>query len=92
MFSKIQVKINNLTIGGNAPVRVESMLKIPLINHEACLEQCESLLNSGCELARVAMPDKKLYGEHNTLIRGAAMTAAVSCSVRPLRRSRKSVI
>ena len=68
MFSKIQVKINNLTIGGNAPVRVESMLKIPLINHEACLEQCESLLNSGCELARVAMPDKKLYGDLKWLV------------------------
>ena len=41
---KRSVKINNLVIGANQPVRVESMLKTRLNDHEACLKQCESLL------------------------------------------------
>ena len=74
MFSKIQVKINNLTIGGNSPVRVESMLKIALPKHEECLAQCESLLNSGCELARVALPDKKLAQDLKWLVENSKLT------------------
>ena len=37
-------------------MRVESMLKTPLSDREACRAQCESLLREGCELARVALP------------------------------------
>ena len=51
-----QVRIGSLTVGGGAPVRVESMLKTPLSDREACRAQCESLLREGCELARVALP------------------------------------
>ncbi|RRD64767.1 flavodoxin-dependent (E)-4-hydroxy-3-methylbut-2-enyl-diphosphate synthase [Fretibacterium sp. OH1220_COT-178] len=53
---KRQVRIGPLSVGGGAPVRVESMLKTPLSDRAACLAQCESLLRSGCELARVALP------------------------------------
>ncbi len=63
-----QVKINNLTIGGNSPVRVESMLKTRLNDREGCIKQCESLLNSGCELARVAFPNKNLTDDLKYLI------------------------
>ena len=51
-----QVRIGPLTVGGGAPVRVESMLKVPLSDRGACLDQCRSLLEEGCELARVALP------------------------------------
>ena len=51
-----QVEIGPLTVGGGAPVRVESMLKAPLSDRGACLDQCRSLLEEGCELARVALP------------------------------------
>ena len=53
---KRQIKIGRVTIGGDSPVRVESMLKISLLQKEACLEQCERLQLAGCELARVALP------------------------------------
>ena len=53
---KRSVRIGSLDIGGGAPVRVESMLKIDLQEREKCLEQCESLLKEGCELARAALP------------------------------------
>jgi (E)-4-hydroxy-3-methylbut-2-enyl-diphosphate synthase len=50
------IKIGGVAIGGGAPVRVESMLKVALAEKEKCLEQCERLLSEGCEFARVALP------------------------------------
>ncbi|MDR1622371.1 MAG: (E)-4-hydroxy-3-methylbut-2-enyl-diphosphate synthase [Synergistaceae bacterium] len=55
-----QIKIGKLSIGGGAPVRVESMLKIALSQKEECAAQCERLLREGCELARVALPSADL--------------------------------
>lgn len=55
-----QVLLQGLAIGGGAPVRVESMLKIPLSDFEGCVAQCESLLSRGCEIARVALPETTL--------------------------------
>ena len=52
------VTIQGLNIGAGAPVRVESMLKTPLTDIEGCISQCERLLNAGCEIARVALPDE----------------------------------
>jgi len=70
---KRSVKIGPLEIGGGAPVRVESMLKTNLLEREKCLEQCESLLREGCELARAALPSADLaeslawLNEHTSL-------------------------
>ena len=55
-----QIKIGNISIGGGAPVRVESMLKVALSQKETCAEQCERLLREGCELARTALPSVDL--------------------------------
>lgn len=52
---KRRLEIATLTIG-EAPVKVESMLKVPLTDRAACLEQCARLAAAGCELARVALP------------------------------------
>ena len=71
---KRSVKINNLVIGANQPVRVESMLKTRLNDHEACLKQCESLLKCGCELARVALPRAELYEDLKFLVNNTKLT------------------
>ncbi len=55
------VSIGGLTIGGQAPIRVESMLKFPLSDYDMCLRQCNLLQESGCELLRVAFPESSLY-------------------------------
>ncbi|MBQ3654465.1 MAG: (E)-4-hydroxy-3-methylbut-2-enyl-diphosphate synthase [Synergistaceae bacterium] len=68
MNSKRQVIIDGLTIGGDAPVRVESMLKISLDKREECLAQCERLINAGCEMARAALPDKKFAEDLRHLV------------------------
>ena len=61
-MSSRQLALRDLTIGGEAPVRVESMLKIPLSLPEDCLAQCFSLHKVGCELVRVAFPSADLRG------------------------------
>ena len=68
MNSKRQVKIGALTIGGNAPVRVESMLKVSLDKRGECLAQCERLMKSGCEMARAALPDAKFAPDLKALV------------------------
>ena len=68
MNSKRQVIIDGLTIGGDAPVRVESMLKISLDKREECLAQCERLIKAGCEMARAALPDKKFAEDLRHLV------------------------
>jgi (E)-4-hydroxy-3-methylbut-2-enyl-diphosphate synthase len=55
-MSSRRLHIKNTGIGGNNPVRVESMLKISLTMKEECLDQCISLHSAGCELVRAAFP------------------------------------
>ena len=74
MNSKRQVNINGLTIGGDSPVRVESMLKISLDKREECLAQCERLIDSGCEMARAALPVKKFADDLKHLINHTKLT------------------
>ncbi len=61
------VKIKDLKIGQNAPVRVESMLKEPLSAYNEALGQCKALQDAGCELLRVAFPHADLKGELSQL-------------------------
>jgi (E)-4-hydroxy-3-methylbut-2-enyl-diphosphate synthase len=68
-----RVTIGRLTVGGGAPVRVESMLKRPLSEKEECLAQCERLLAEGCELARAALPALELADSLEWLNRHTAL-------------------
>ena len=57
MGSRKTVSIDGLTIGGNSPVRVESMLKTSLTDIAGCIKEAEILFKDGCELVRVSFPD-----------------------------------
>lgn len=57
MTSRRSVTIGDITIGGGAPIRVESMLKTRLDDPGACVAQLEALKAAGCELVRIAYPD-----------------------------------
>lgn len=59
-MSTRQLNIKNLKIGGGTPIRVESMLKIPLSSKEECLSQCQDLHMVGAELIRAAFPSADL--------------------------------
>jgi (E)-4-hydroxy-3-methylbut-2-enyl-diphosphate synthase len=60
MGSKVSVNIGGLEVGGNTPVRVESMLKTFLSDVEGCAAELEALHSEGCELVRVAFPERAL--------------------------------
>jgi len=51
------VKIGNVTIGGSAPIVVQSMTKTDTRNVMSTIQQIKELEDCGCELVRVAVPD-----------------------------------
>jgi (E)-4-hydroxy-3-methylbut-2-enyl-diphosphate synthase len=51
-----QISIGGVTVGGDAPVRVQSMTTTKTHDAPATLAQIERLAAAGCELVRVAVP------------------------------------
>ncbi len=58
MASELFVKAGNVQIGGGAPVSIQSMLNTPAHDIEASVAQAKALEAAGCEIIRVAVPDK----------------------------------
>ncbi|MBR1799769.1 MAG: (E)-4-hydroxy-3-methylbut-2-enyl-diphosphate synthase [Bacteroidales bacterium] len=54
-----QISIGNLTLGGGAPVRVQSMTNTDTMNTHATAEQALRLADAGCEMVRITAPDVK---------------------------------
>ncbi|MFH0810441.1 MAG: flavodoxin-dependent (E)-4-hydroxy-3-methylbut-2-enyl-diphosphate synthase [Pseudomonadota bacterium] len=54
-----QIKVGPVTVGGGAPVRVQSMCSTDTRDPEATLSQIGRLHAAGCEIVRVAVPDEK---------------------------------
>ena len=52
-----EVRIGNLTIGGNSPIAVQSMLNIPAHDIEGSVKQAKALEKAGCQIIRAAIPD-----------------------------------
>ena len=51
-----QVRVGGVTIGGDAPVRIQSMTSTATRDVEATLAQVRQLARAGCELVRLAVP------------------------------------
>src|SRR5438105_5114663 len=51
-----QVKVGWVEVGGDAPVRVQSMTTTKTADVNATLQQIASLVATGCEIVRVAVP------------------------------------
>ena len=54
-----QIKIGNLTLGGGAPIRVQSMTNTDTMDTQATVEQALRMVEAGCELVRITAPDVK---------------------------------
>ena len=54
-----QIKIGNLTMGGGAPIRVQSMTNTDTMDTCATVEQALRMVEAGCELVRITAPDVK---------------------------------
>ena len=52
-----QVSIGGVTVGGDAPVRVQSMCSTDTADVQATVDQILELEEAGCEIVRVAVPD-----------------------------------
>jgi (E)-4-hydroxy-3-methylbut-2-enyl-diphosphate synthase len=61
-----EVQIGDLTIGGDNPIRVQSMTTTKTVDIEGTVKQIIELENAGCEIIRVTastMEDTKVLGE-----------------------------
>ena len=71
MYKSKQIKIGNLTLGGGAPIRVQSMTNTPTMDTQATVDQTLRLVDAGCELVRITASDTKsaenLYNIKNEL-------------------------
>ena len=55
-----KIKIgNNLFIGGNAPVVIESMTNADVYSVSKIIKQINQLADAGCHLVRISLPDIK---------------------------------
>lgn len=53
------VTVGNVTIGGGAPVVVQSMTCTPTADAKATLAQVRALADAGCDIVRVSVPTKE---------------------------------
>ena len=53
---KREVKIGNLTIGGNHPIAVQTMLNVPVEDVQGNVEQAKRVAAAGCQILRVTVP------------------------------------
>ena len=54
-----QILVGNVPIGGGAPVSIQSMLNTPTTDVEGSLRQLRALAAAGCQIARLAVPDRE---------------------------------
>lgn len=54
-----QVKVGNIYIGGGAPVSIQSMTNTDTRDVFATLKQIDALEEAGCQIVRLAIPDKE---------------------------------
>jgi (E)-4-hydroxy-3-methylbut-2-enyl-diphosphate synthase len=67
------VRIGDITIGGGAPIVVQSMTKTDTRDVKATIEQIKELEDCGCELVRVAVPDAEAARAIATIKKGIAI-------------------
>jgi (E)-4-hydroxy-3-methylbut-2-enyl-diphosphate synthase len=53
------LRVGKVTVGGDAPIVVQSMTKTDTRDIAATINQIKELENCGCEIVRVAVPDKE---------------------------------
>jgi (E)-4-hydroxy-3-methylbut-2-enyl-diphosphate synthase len=58
-FQTRELKIGELGLGGNNPIRVQSMTTTDTLNTEATVAQSIRMIEAGCELVRITAPSMK---------------------------------
>ena len=58
-FKTREVKVGNIGIGGNNPIRIQSMTTTNTMDTEATIAESIRMIEAGCELIRITAPSKK---------------------------------
>ncbi len=73
-----EVQIGNVTVGGDAPIRVQSMLTSDTRDTDACVRESLELAEAGCEIVRVTAQTKKIAANLESIVAGIR---AAGCDV-----------
>ncbi len=89
IYMSRQIHIGDLTLGGGAPIRVQSMTNTDTMDTQATVEQTLRMVEAGCELVRITAPDVKaaenLYNIKNELAkRGCHVPLVADIHFNPL--------
>ncbi|MDR2006353.1 MAG: flavodoxin-dependent (E)-4-hydroxy-3-methylbut-2-enyl-diphosphate synthase [Acidaminococcales bacterium] len=57
-----QIKLGGLSVGGGAPITVQSMTNTKTHDAAATIAQINALADAGCDIVRVAVPDERAAG------------------------------
>ncbi|MBO4738917.1 MAG: (E)-4-hydroxy-3-methylbut-2-enyl-diphosphate synthase [Bacteroidales bacterium] len=52
----IEVKVGDIGIGGQNPIRIQSMTNVNTMDTQHCVEQSVRMIESGCEMIRITAP------------------------------------
>ena len=63
-----QISVGGVTVGGGAPIRVQSMLSTATTDPAAGLEQITRLVDAGCEIVRAAIPGADALDGYQVLV------------------------
>ena len=55
----IEVKIGNIPMGGDNPIRIQSMTTVDTMDTQGSVEQVIRMVNAGCEYVRITAPSMK---------------------------------
>ncbi len=69
----IPLKIGKVTVGGGAPIAVQSMTKTDTRDIPATINQIKQLEDCGCEIARLAVPDKEAAGSISAIKKSVSL-------------------
>ena len=58
-FKTREVKVGNIGIGGNNPIRIQSMTTTNTMDTQATIAESIRMIEAGCELIRITAPSKK---------------------------------
>ena len=64
-----QIHIGNIAIGGGAPISVQSMTNTKTTDTEATIAQIRALQAAGCDIVRLAVPDRAAAENLGNIIR-----------------------
>ena len=67
------INIGNVTVGGGAPIVVQSMTKTDTRNVMSTIYQIKELEEFGCELVRIAVPDNEAVRALPAIIKGISI-------------------